>query len=77
VGRQVFAVDQHAAHERILLEQLQIKIFGESGLEVNISSHKVDIRVTITQHQFSLLQQFQDLAGKYKWHYKLQRTYNQ
>ncbi len=67
----IFAIDQHAAHERVLLERLQQQVYGINGQEVNIQVRQVDIHQAIALHEFTWLDQYKNLIGRYMWEYKL------
>ena len=74
VGHFIFAIDQHAAHERVLLERLQHQTFGQSGLEFNVQTRQVDIHHSITPQEYLWLEEYKTLINRFKWEYTLYCT---
>jgi len=71
----LYAIDQHAAHERVLFEKLQTQIYGSDGQEVNIQPHHVKLSMMVNQKQATWLDEYQDLIKRYKWDYYIKRCY--
>lgn len=69
-GTLLCVIDQHAAAERVLLEQFESEFFGDSGCSHKVLIHTLETPISLsffTEHQHFLLQRFSMKLSYWGW----------